>query len=148
MKSKASGIRAFIVQKDLLTLSDRDNMRIVPTPVFLRGIYSVARFIPRLRSNQHQEAEYWVTPIDPKTPREQAESKLREYNNWMLLYLTMHEALPGHYTQFEHANSCVRPHAACCECCSGTVRTRKVGANMQSGKWKTPDTPTMIRVSY
>ena len=40
--------------------------------------------------------------------REQAESKLREYNNWMLLYLTMHEALPGHYTQFEHANN-LRP---------------------------------------
>ena len=38
-------------------------------------------------------------------PKEQAESKLREYNNWMLLYLTMHEALPGHYTQFEHANN-------------------------------------------
>ena len=37
--------------------------------------------------------------------KEQAESKLREYNNWMLLYLTMHEALPGHYTQFEHANN-------------------------------------------
>ena len=37
--------------------------------------------------------------------KEEAESKLREYNNWMLLYLTMHEALPGHYTQFEHANN-------------------------------------------
>jgi uncharacterized protein (DUF885 family) len=42
--------------------------------------------------------------------REQAESKLREYNNWMLLYLTMHEALPGHYTQFEHADN-LRPAA-------------------------------------
>ena len=37
--------------------------------------------------------------------KEQAESKLREYNNWMLQYLTMHEALPGHYTQFEHADN-------------------------------------------
>lgn len=45
-----------------------------------------------------------MTPLDPGTPAKQAESKLREYNNWMLQYLTMHEALPGHYTQFEHAN--------------------------------------------
>ena len=108
VKAEASGIRAFIVQKDLLTLSDRDNMRIVPTPVFLRGIYSVAGFHPAPALEPNQEAEYWVTPIDPKMPKEQAESKLREYNNWMLLYLTMHEALPGHYTQFEHANN-LRP---------------------------------------
>jgi uncharacterized protein (DUF885 family) len=108
VKAEAGGIRAFIAQKDLLTLSDRDNMRIVPTPVFLRGVYSVAGFHAAPALEPTAEAEYWVTPIDPKMPREQAESKLREYNNWMLLYLTMHEALPGHYTQFEHANN-VRP---------------------------------------
>ncbi len=105
VKAEASGIRAFIVQKDLLTLSDRDNMQIVPTPEFERGVYSVAGFHPAPALEPKQEAEYWVTPIDPKMTKEQAESKLREYNNWMLLYLTMHEALPGHYTQFEHANN-------------------------------------------
>jgi uncharacterized protein (DUF885 family) len=108
VKAEASGIRAFIAQKDLVTLSDRDNMRIVPTPVFLRGVYSVAGFHPAPALEPTAEAEYWVTPIDPKMSKEQAESKLREYNNWMLLYLTMHEALPGHYTQFEHANN-LRP---------------------------------------
>jgi Bacterial protein of unknown function (DUF885) len=108
VKAEASGIRAFIVQKDLLTLSDRDNMRIVPTPVFERGIFSVAGFHSAPVLEPAQEAEYWVTPIDPNLPKEKAESKLREYNNWMLLYLTMHEALPGHYTQFEHANN-LRP---------------------------------------
>jgi uncharacterized protein (DUF885 family) len=108
VKAEAGGIRAFIRQKDLLTLSDRDNMRIVPTPEFLRGVYSVAGFHPAPALEPAAEAEYWVTPIDPKMSREQAESKLREYNNWMLLYLTMHEALPGHYTQFEHANN-LRP---------------------------------------
>jgi uncharacterized protein (DUF885 family) len=108
VKADAGGIRAFIVQKDLLTLSDRDNMRIVPTPVFLRGIFSVAGFHGAPALEPKEEAEYWVTPIHPKMPKEQAESKLREYNNWMLLYLTMHEALPGHYTQFEHADN-LRP---------------------------------------
>jgi len=105
VKSQAAGIRAFIQQKDLVTLSDRDNMKIVPTPEFLRGVYSVAGFHSAPALDPTAEAEYWVTPIDPKMPREQAESKLREYNNWMLQYLTMHEALPGHYTQFEHANN-------------------------------------------
>ena len=38
-------------------------------------------------------------------PDDQAESKLREYNNYTLKWLTIHEALPGHYIQFEHLNS-------------------------------------------
>jgi uncharacterized protein (DUF885 family) len=80
-------------------------MKIVPTPEFLRGVYSVAGFHSAPPLDPTAEAEYWVTPIDPKTSKEQAESKLREYNNWMLQYLTMHEALPGHYTQFEHADN-------------------------------------------
>ncbi len=33
-----------------------------------------------------------------------AESKLHEYNNYTLKWLSMHEALPGHYVQAEHAN--------------------------------------------
>ena len=105
VRSQAVGIRAFIQQKDLLTLSDRDNMKIVPTPEFLRGVYSVAGFHSAPPLDPKAEAEYWVTPISAKATKEQAESKLREYNNWMLQYLTMHEALPGHYTQFEHADN-------------------------------------------
>ena len=105
VRSQASGIRAFIVQKDLVTLSDRDNMKIVATPEFLRGVYSVAGFHSAPALDPTAEAEYWVTPIDPKAPAKATESRLREYNNWMLQYLTMHEALPGHYTQFEHANN-------------------------------------------
>ena len=105
VQTKAKDIRDFILKKDLMTLSSRDNLKIVPTPEFMRGVYSVAGFHSAPVLEPAQEAEYWVTPIDPKMTKEQAESKLREYNNWMLQYLTMHEALPGHYTQFEHANS-------------------------------------------
>ena len=78
-------------------------------------------FILRRRSNRRRKRNTGLLPIDPKMPKEQAESKLREYNNWMLLYLTMHEALPGHYTQFEHANNLSRRRAVCCVCCLGTV---------------------------
>jgi hypothetical protein len=110
VKAEAGGIRAFLVQKDLMTLSARDNMKIVPTPEFLRESFSVAGFHSAPALDPTGDAEYWVTPIDAKATKEQAESKLREYNNWMLQYLTMHEALPGHYTQFEHANN-VQPES-------------------------------------
>ena len=70
----------------------------------MRGIYSVAGFHNPPPLEPTAEAQYWVTPIDPKMPDAKAESKLREYNNYTLKWLTMHEALPGHYIQFEHAD--------------------------------------------
>ena len=108
VRSQVGAIRGFIAAKDLLTLSSNDNMKVVPTPAFLRGSFSVAGFHSAPALEPAAEAEYWVTPLDGSTPK-QAESKLREYNNWMLQYLTMHEALPGHYTQFEHANTIKPP---------------------------------------
>ena len=46
---------------------------------------------------------YNITPLDRFTD-EEAESFLREYNDWMLQILNIHEAIPGHYTQLMHAN--------------------------------------------
>ena len=98
------GIRQFIREKKIVSLPSRDNLKVIPTPPFMRGIYSVAGFHSAPPLEPQAEAEYWVTPIDPKMPEAQAESKLREYNNYTLEWLSLHEALPGHYVQFEHLN--------------------------------------------
>ena len=98
-------IKQFIREKKIVSLSDRDNLKVIPTPPFMRGIYSVAGFFSAPPLEPKAEAQYWVTPIDPKTPDDKAESKLREYNNWVLKWLSIHEALPGHYIQFEHLNN-------------------------------------------
>lgn len=105
VQQQAAGIREFILKHNLVTLSSRDNMKIVDTPAFMRGVYKVAGFYAAPPLDPTADAQYWVTPIDPNAPAVQTESKLREYNNWMLQYLSIHEALPGHYTQFEHANN-------------------------------------------
>ncbi|MFY9804658.1 MAG: DUF885 domain-containing protein [Candidatus Acidiferrales bacterium] len=99
------GITRFIREKKIVSLSSRDNLKVIPTPPFERGIYSVAGFHSAPPLEPQAEAEYWVTPIDPKMPEAQAESKLREYNNFTLQWLSIHEALPGHYVQFEHLNN-------------------------------------------
>ncbi len=96
------GIRQFIREKKIVSLPTRDNLKVIPTPPFMRGIYSVAGFHNAPPLEPEAEAEYWVTPIDPKTPEDKAESKLREYNNFTLKWLSLHEAIPGHYLQFEH----------------------------------------------
>lgn len=96
--------RAFIEQKHLLTLPQTGNLQVIPTPEFMRGIYSVGGFNPAPALEPRLGAYYWVTPIPTSWPNEQAESKLREYNFYKLKLLTIHEAMPGHYVQFEFAN--------------------------------------------
>jgi uncharacterized protein (DUF885 family) len=98
-------IKQFIRDKRIVSLGPRENLKVIPTPAFMRGIYSVAGFHSAPPLEPTAEAEYWVTPIDPKMTDAQADSKLREYNNWVLRWLTIHEALPGHYVQAEHANN-------------------------------------------
>lgn len=110
VKSDLQVIKQFIVEKKIVALSDRDNLKVIPTPEYMRGIYSVAGFASAPPLEPNAEAQYWVTPIDPKTPEAQAESKLREYNKYALYWLSIHEALPGHYVQAEHANN-VQPES-------------------------------------
>ncbi|HLH08403.1 MAG TPA: DUF885 domain-containing protein [Terriglobales bacterium] len=105
IKGDLAGITQFIREKNIVGLSDRDNLKVVATPLFLRGIYSVAGFHNPPPLEPTAEAQYWVTPIDKSVSDKMAESKLREYNNYALKWLTIHEALPGHYIQFEHADN-------------------------------------------
>jgi uncharacterized protein (DUF885 family) len=104
VKSDIENIKQFIREKKIVALSNRDNLKVIDTPEFMRGIYSVAGFHNAPPLEPTAEAQYWVTPIDPKMSDAKAESKLREYNNYTLKWLTIHEALPGHYIQFEHAD--------------------------------------------
>ena len=104
VKDDLAGIQQFISEKKIVSLKSRDNLKVIPTPPFMRGIYSVAGFHSAPPLDPKAEAQYWVTPVDPKMPEEKAESKLREYNNWVLKWLSIHDALPGHYVQAEHGN--------------------------------------------
>jgi uncharacterized protein (DUF885 family) len=104
IEADLAGITQFIREKKIVSLSGRDNLKVIPTPPFERGIYSVAGFHSAPPLEPQAEAEYWVTPIDRQMPEDKAESKLREYNNFTLQWLSIHEALPGHYVQFEHLN--------------------------------------------
>jgi len=94
----------FVKQKDLLTIADNANLAVIDTPVFMRGIYGVGGFNAAPALEPQLGAFYWVTPIPADWPAARVESKLREYNNFGLQQLTIHEAMPGHYVQAEYAN--------------------------------------------
>lgn len=110
VKKDVATIAQFVRDKKIASLGALSNLKVVPTPQFMIGIYSVAGFHSAPPLDPNSEAQYWVTPIPADMPAAKAESKLREYNKWVLQWLTIHEALPGHYVQAEHANA-VRPVA-------------------------------------
>jgi uncharacterized protein (DUF885 family) len=95
----------FVRQKHLVTFPSRSNLQVIPTPEFMRGIYGVAGFNPAPALEPQLGAFYWVTPIPSDWPKQRIESKLREYNRFGLMEITIHEAMPGHYVQFEVADN-------------------------------------------
>jgi uncharacterized protein (DUF885 family) len=94
----------FVRDKKLLTLPSGANLQVIPTPEFMRGIYAVGGFNPAPALEPQLGAYFWITPIPQSWPKDRAESKLREYNFYGLKLLTLHEAMPGHYVQFEFAD--------------------------------------------
>jgi len=97
-------LEKFVVDHRILSQTDFSNLKVIPTPVFERGSYGVggAVFAPALQPNL--SAFYWVTPIPKEWKPADAEAKLREYNRYKMLSLTIHEAMPGHIVQGDYAN--------------------------------------------
>ena len=94
----------FVKHKDLLTLPSNNNLAVIDTPAFMRGVYGVGGFNAAPALEPQLGAFYWVTPIPADWPAARIESKLREYNRFGMQQLTIHEAMPGHYVQAEYAN--------------------------------------------
>ena len=95
---------AFVREKSLVTLPSRSNLGVIETPEFMRGIYAVGGFNAAPPLQPELGAFYWITPIPKNWSKDRVESKLREYNDYGLQHLTVHEAMPGHYVQLEYAN--------------------------------------------
>lgn len=97
-------VRSFTAQRGVFPNPPHDNLSVIPTPEFMRGVYSVGGFNAAPPLEPKLGAFYWLTPIPETWDASRAESKLREYNDYGLKILTIHEAMPGHYLQFEFAN--------------------------------------------
>ena len=102
IRRQIPALEAFVRTHDLLDQDPTRPLEVRETPVYLRGvagagINSPGPYDPGARTY------YDVTPLDGGSPQS-AESFLREYNDWTLQILNIHEAVPGHYLQQIHAN--------------------------------------------
>ena len=96
-------LEAFVREKDLLDQDSTRPLVVREMPPYMRGSGALASVSAPGPYNPQANTYYNATPLDAFTP-EQAESLLREYNDWMLQILNIHEGVPGHYTQLLHAN--------------------------------------------
>jgi len=102
IRKQIPALEAFVREKDLLTLDPDKPLIVRETPEYMRG-YAGASISAPGPYDKEAETYYNVTPLDHYT-EEQAESYLREYNDYTLQILNIHEAIPGHYAQLVYSN--------------------------------------------
>lgn len=95
-------LQDYVIKNNLVTIDPSKPLEVRETPLYQRGVAGASIEAPG-PYRPKDKTYYNVTPLDGLTA-EQAESSLREYNNWMLQILNIHEAIPGHYTQLMNAN--------------------------------------------
>lgn len=92
----------FINDKKLITLDPTKPLKVRKTPEYMAGVAGASINSPG-PYDKDGNTYYNVTPLTNYTP-EKAESYLREYNDYVLQILNIHEAIPGHYVQLIYAN--------------------------------------------
>ncbi len=102
IRRQIPALQEWVIKNDLLTLDPKKPLEVRETPMYQRGVAGASIEAPGPYRPQDR-TYYNVTPLDGLTA-EQAESNLREYNQWILQILNIHEAIPGHYAQLVYAN--------------------------------------------
>jgi uncharacterized protein (DUF885 family) len=101
-KSSLKSCTEFVRAKQLVTVPD-DPLEIIVMPEFQRGV-AVAYCDSPGPLEELGKTFYAISPTPKDWTEERVESFFREYNNYMLENLTVHEAMPGHYLQLAHSN--------------------------------------------
>ncbi len=92
----------FTKKKGLVTVFDQP-LKIIVMPEFKRG-QGIAYCDSAGPLEKNGETFYAIEPTPASWTKERRDSFFREYNNYMVHNLTVHEAMPGHFLQIAHAN--------------------------------------------
>jgi uncharacterized protein (DUF885 family) len=101
-KEVVSEATDFVKSHNLVTVPDTP-LDVIAMPEFKRGV-AIAYCDSPGPLDKTGKTFYAVAPTPKDWSKERKESFFREYNNYMIRDLTVHEAMPGHYLQIAHAN--------------------------------------------
>ena len=97
----------FVKSKNLVTVPSTP-VDIVVMPEFKRG-QSIAYCDSPGALEKNGKTFFAVAPTPDDWNQQRKDSFFREYNNFMIRDLTVHEAMPGHYLQLAHSNQFKAP---------------------------------------
>ena len=92
----------FVRSHNLVTIPDTP-LDVIVMPEFKRG-QAIAYCDASGPLEKNGKTFFAVAPTPNDWSKQRKESFFREYNNYMVRDLSVHEAMPGHYLQLAHAN--------------------------------------------
>lgn len=95
-------LAAYVKAKDLLYIDPSKPLVVRKEPAYMAGVAGASISSPG-PYDKNANTYYNVGSMSGWTP-ENAESYLREYNDYILQILNIHEAIPGHYAQLVYSN--------------------------------------------
>ncbi|SDE30818.1 Uncharacterized conserved protein, DUF885 familyt [Mucilaginibacter pineti] len=98
-------IRQFLIDKSIVTMPSEVRVKVEETPQYARATGTASMDTPGPFETTATEAYYYITPVDPKWTAQQKEDWLRQFDFYTTDNVSIHEAYPGHYTQFLHLNA-------------------------------------------
>ncbi|MDB5090805.1 MAG: hypothetical protein JWR09_4799 [Mucilaginibacter sp.] len=105
VRKNVEAIRKFLTDKNIVTMPSKVNLKVEETPQFGRATSTASNDDPGPFETKATEAFYYITPVDSKWTAKQKEDWLRQFDYYTTDNITIHEAYPGHYTQFLHLNA-------------------------------------------
>ncbi len=104
-KKNLEAIRQFLIDHKIVTMPSEVRVKLEETPAFARATSTASMDTPGPFETKATEAYYYITPVDPKWTPKQQEDWLASFNFYTTDVVSIHEAYPGHYTQFLHLNA-------------------------------------------
>jgi hypothetical protein len=95
-----ASLRAFIVAHKIVDLPGTDLPIVADTPKFQRALIVAEMDAPGPFETVATQAYYYITPPEAASAPAVQNEYLEYFNRPFLLNLAVHEALPGHFTQF------------------------------------------------
>jgi uncharacterized protein (DUF885 family) len=111
-----NGLVTFIQQKQIITLPSPVRPIVEETPPFGRALSSASMDTPGPYEDKATEAFFNVTLPEPDWPAQRTKEWMEGFNRGTIISTAVHEAYPGHYTQFlwvKQAPSKVRKLVGC-----------------------------------